>query len=95
MSLAVNEFKKHFDMVEIEGLCLTLEQNETTGSSLGLLQNQSEILQANHIFKIQKDTKKKEYIVIFSMILILINIASVILYPIVSQINQSLKTIFS
>lgn len=95
MSIAVEEFKKYFDMVEIEGLCLTLEQNETTGSSLGLLKNQSEILQANHIFKIQKDTKKKEYIVIFSMILILINIASIILYPIVSQINQSLKSIFS
>lgn len=95
MGFAVGEFKKHFDMVEIEGLCLTLEQNEATGSSLGLLENQSQILQANHIFKIQKDTKKKEYIVIFSMILILINIASIILYPIVSQINQSLKSIFS
>lgn len=95
MSLAVDEFRKHFDMVEIEGLCLTLEQNETTGSSLGLLENQSQILHANYIFKIQRDTKKKEYIVIFSMVLILINIASVIFYPILSQINESLKSIFS
>lgn len=95
MSLAVNEFRKHFDMVEIEGFCLTLEQNEQTGSSLGLLENQSQILQANYIFKIQRDTKKKEYIVIFCMILILVNIASIILYPIISQINQSLNTIFS
>lgn len=95
MTLAVEEFRKHFDMVEIEGLCLTLEQNEATGSSLALLENQSQILHANHIFKIQRDTKKKEYLVIICMILILINIASVILYPIVSQINQSLKSIFS
>jgi len=95
MTMAVEEFRRNFDVVEIEGLCLTLEQNETTGSSLGLLQNQSEILQANYIFKIQKDTKNKEYIVIFAMILILVNIASIILYPIISQINQSLKTIFS
>lgn len=95
MSSAVAEFRKNFDMVEIEGLCLTLEQNETTGSSLGLLENQSQILQANYIFKIQKDTKKKEYLVIICMILVLINIASIILYPIISQINQSLKTIFS
>lgn len=95
MNLAVDEFKKHFDMVEIEGLCLTLEQNELTGSSLGLLENQSQILQSNYIFKIQKETKKKEYIVIFTMILILVNIASIILYPIVSQVNQSMKSIFN
>ena len=95
MDSAIAEFKKHFDMIEIEGLCLTLEQNEKTGSSLQLLENQSEVLQSNYFMKIQRETKKKEYVVIVCMILILMNIATVILYPIVSQINQSLDSIFS
>ena len=86
MQKSVDEFRRYFDMVEIEGLCLTLEQNEITGSSLRLLENQSQVLQANYFLKIQREKKKKEYVVIFCMILILINIATVILYPIVSQL---------
>lgn len=91
---ALNNFKNSFTLLEIESLCLGLNQSFESGKNIEFLINQREILEKGNLNRKDVQTKKADSRFFISMMLILSGIMGVVIFSFYTQIFQNLTKLF-
>ena len=91
---AAEEFKKNFDILEIDMFAAALKQQISQGSSLEVLGNLSDILRDGYIDRLNLNTKGKVLLITLGVVIILVNIILLTFFPIFVDISSNMREIF-
>jgi Flp pilus assembly protein TadB len=91
---AVADFARRFNIVEAKMFTLALRQYNVSGRITEMLENLRRLMEQRYIEKLDFGTKSKKVIMILGVLLIMINTAAIIFYPVFYEISQRIFKVF-
>lgn len=91
---ALDNFTNKYDLIEMDSFIQAIKQSLITGKSKEILNNLSESLKENNIFRVQEETRSMDIKVGLIISLIFSGMALLIVLSFANQLNDSLHSIF-